>query len=100
MGRSIVAKRIKPRDEVTQLAIRVNEIVNAGSEKPVLMRRRAFMRSTRRLSARSARVEAGDERAPMVLDAARIALVLRIELIDVLGVGSVDEVERLHGFKT
>src|SRR5262249_29618867 len=69
-------------DEVAQLAIRVHELVDRAGTRAVTQRE----------------VEAGEDQRPPFIDRRRIAEILAVEPIDVLGVGTRDLVEGQHIF--
>jgi hypothetical protein len=99
MIRPIVAKRIEVGDEVTQLAIAVNQVEYPHRQRDGSGNVRAGGGLLGRDLGRShqAGIEAGEERLPLLAHRARVLAIALVNAIDVFGVGTVGQVKRLHG---
>src|SRR5439155_13082812 len=94
MTGAVVSERIESRHEMPQLAVGVDQVVDARGKGARRMRRLTGAGATGRLVPRGPGVEPGEERLPLCIQRARVALVLSVELVDVLRVGAIDDVER------
>ena len=92
MGRAVVTQRIEPGDAMPQLAVGMHQIKRA-LRQPV-ERLRSFCGSWRQRGTGSARFIAGKERPPLRAQRLWIALVLRLQALQVFGVRAVKEIER------
>ena len=90
--RPIVAQRIELGHEMPQLAIGVNQIINPHAQ------RRRRQAGPIPLGALNPHFKPREKRPPLLGDRARVFLVLLVKLVDVLGVGTIDEIkiEGLH----
>ena len=87
VGASAVAERIKVGDEVTEVAIRLDEV--GDTQRRLALGNRGGAVLTRELVAR-------EHQRPALVDGLRIALVLPVQPLDVVRVGARDEVEKVH----
>ena len=96
MRRPVVAERVELGDEMPELAVGVNEVVDAGRQQSLCMGRLTRMRTAGGLISGCPRVKSREKRLPLRIDRAGISLILGVELIDVLGVTAIYDVKRLH----
>ena len=96
MGRPAMTERIEFGDEMPEFAIGVNQIINAGGEQPLGVWRLARIGTAGRLISCSPGVKTREKRLPLRVHRTGVFLVLRVKLVDVLGVTAINDIERLH----
>src|ERR1700722_3516361 len=98
MAWPIVAKGIEVRDEMPQLAVRLNQIFGlnprAGLARVRLIRRPERSGQARRPSAR--RFKSCKKCLPVWIYRTRVRLVLLVQPVDVIRIRSIDDVKRFH----
>src|SRR5262249_30582148 len=103
MALRLRSERVQMRDQVTELAIRVDQVVDALERAVPLDRRgvglrsgRADHRRRRAIAPLSAEFEAGEEEGPALVDGTRIRLPAAVLLRDVVLVGEREPLDAVH----